>query len=137
MIVWTYVAGLVLIGASFMADIWLTVDYRLVANIALAVLAAVTTVFAAVYGIRSRWQANVVGRIFFVKALILPMVLWQGAASAWIAADYVGREHVRFVIYGCGAVAYTAMMLALLHQQRRDRLKLEAALRELDELGGD
>ena len=40
------------------------------------------------YGIRSRWQANVVGRIFFVKALILPMVLWQGTASAWIAADF-------------------------------------------------
>ncbi len=116
-----YVFGLMAISGVLVWDIWFVVDYEHVANTSLTCLAAITTVFVLLYGLRSSWWTNEVGKVFFAKAVILPLVLWQVAASAWTASDYPGREQIRFVIYTLAAIAYVVMVVVLWRQQRRDR----------------
>lgn len=128
-----YIVGVISIAVVLVYDLWFIVDYQLAADIALTALAVVTTAFVILYGVRSNWRANRVGRIFFVKAVVLPMVLWSAIASVWTDYSYPWREHVRFVIYAVAAVAYAAMVILLVQQQRGDRRRVEDELRRLGE----
>ena len=132
MMLFLYIAGGLSILGLFVWDVWFHVNYELVANISLTVFAATTTVFVLLYGLRSRWWTNVVGRVFFTKAVILPLVLWQIVLSVWFNSHYPGREQVRFVIYTMAPVAYVVMVAVLWREQRGDRAR-RGGLRDVDD----
>ena len=55
---WLYALGAAAITATFLADLWLDIDYRVAANVSLFYMAALVTVFTVLYGWRSKWRAN-------------------------------------------------------------------------------
>ncbi|MBU8833582.1 putative phage holin [Mycolicibacterium goodii] len=118
---WVYAAGLAAIAATFAADIWLPVDYRIAANTTIPVLAALVIVFATLYGLRSKWWSNRVGPIMLVKSVLLALVLVQISVSQWWDTDYPFRHQIRFTIYSLGAIAYIAMNVELWREQQHDR----------------
>lgn len=118
---WIVAVGSAVMAAVLLAGVWVDVDYQLWANSALLAIAVLVTAFGGLYGIRSRWKSNPIGRVFFAKSMVLPLVLWQAAASSWISTEYPGRQHVRFLIYTLGAIVYIPMIVALLREQKRDR----------------
>jgi len=118
---WAYVAGAAVIAATFIADLYFSINYRIAANVSLVFIAAFTTFFAALYGVRSNWQGNRIGRIFFAKSVVLPLVLWQIVLSVWWDTEYPFRQQIRFVIYTLGGVAFITMIVSLWNEQRRDR----------------
>lgn len=116
-----YLTGAVLIVATFLADLWLHIDYRVAANSSLAILAGLVTIFTALYGWRSSWRANTIGKVFLAKGIAFSLVLWQIVVAVWWDADYPGRQHLRFIIYSLGAIAYAAMVVTLWVEQRNDK----------------
>lgn len=118
---WLYLTGFLAICGTFLADVFLPVDYRIAANTTLIVLAGLVTVFTLLYGIRSRWRSNPIGKIFLVKGVFLAAVLWQIVVAQWIDTEYPFRQQIRFVIYAGGAVAYIVMLASLWRLQQRDR----------------
>lgn len=119
--IWVYLAGIATIIATFLADIWVGIDYRVAANTALVFLAAFVSVFTVMYGVGSNWRANRIGKVFLLKGVAFSVVLWQIVIAVWVDTDCPYRQHLRFVIYALGAVAYAAMVVALWREQRRDR----------------
>ncbi|MGQ9348971.1 putative phage holin [Mycolicibacterium gilvum] len=107
--------------ATFIADIWAPIDYRVAANVSLIYVAALTTIFVLLYGIRSNWRANQVGRTLFAKSVVLPFVLWQIVLATWWDTDFPYRQQVQFIIYSLGAVAYVTMTVLLWREQQSDR----------------
>jgi hypothetical protein len=118
---WLYALGAAAITATFLADLWLDIDYRVAANVSLFYMAALVTVFTVLYGWRSKWRANRVGKVFLAKGVAFSLVLWQGVAAVWVDDTYPYRHHLRFAIYSLGAVAYAAMVITLWVEQRTDR----------------
>lgn len=117
-----YVGGILVIIATMVSDLWLPIDYRVAANISLIYVASLTTVFVLLYGIRSNWRSNRIGKTLFAKSVVLPLVLWQIVVSVWWDIDYPFRHQIRFVIYVLGAVAYVTMLVSLWREQQHDRL---------------
>lgn len=118
---WAYAAGVMVVVATFISDIWFPVDYRIAANVSLIYIAVLTAVFAVRYAFWSNWRANHIGRTLFAKSVVLPFVLWQIVIATWWDSDYPFRQQIRFVIYTLGAVAYITMVVMLWREQRRDR----------------
>lgn len=118
---WLYLAGFLAIAGTFIADIWLTIDYEFDANVSLIYLAVLAAVFTLLYGLRSNWRGNRVGKVFLIKSVFLFLVLAQIALASWWDADYPLRQQVRFILYTAGAWTYASMVLTLLREQRRDR----------------
>ncbi len=118
---WLYLAGLIAIAGTFVADIWLTIDYEFDANVSLIYLAVLVAAFTLLYGFRSNWRANRVGKVFLVKTVFLSLVLAQIVLSTWWDTDYPLRQQIRFVLYTAGAWTYASMVVTLLREQRRDR----------------
>lgn len=116
-----YSAAAVLICGLLGADVWFDIDYRRWADIALLVVAAGTTVFALLYGLRSKWWTNRIGKVYLVKSLFIAAVFVQIVAGTWWSADFPGLQHLRFTIYSLGAVAYMPMLITLWREQQRDR----------------
>lgn len=125
---YAYAVGVALLVGVLVSDVWFDVDYRLAANFTLTLMATLVTVFTVLYGVRSNWGANRIGRVFFTKCVFLSVVLWQGVISVWGGPDYPYRDVVRFTIYALGVVAYTPMIITLWCQQRRDRADRAEAL---------
>ncbi|MFV8169804.1 hypothetical protein [Mycolicibacterium peregrinum] len=118
---WVYLAGLLTIVGIFVSDVWFTIDYRLGANISLVLAAAFVTAFTVLYGVRSLWRSNRIGKIFFTKSVVLAAVLWQIVLASWWDTDYPGRQQIRYVIYTLGAIVYIPMLWSLWCEQQRDR----------------
>lgn len=118
---WAYVGGIAMIAATIISDMWLSIDYRIAANVSLVFVAILTTVFALLYGFRSNWRANRIGRTLLAKSVVLPLVLWQIVLSVWWDANFPFRQQIRFIIYGLGAVAFATMVVSLVREQQRDR----------------
>lgn len=118
---WLYLAGIVAIVGTFVADVWLTIDYELDANISLIYLAVLVTIFTVLYGFRSNWRANRVGKVFLIKSVFLALVLLQIVVATWWDTDYPLRQQIRFILYTAGAWTYASMVVQLWQQQRRDR----------------
>lgn len=119
---WIYGGGAAVILVTFLADmIGLPVDYWRAAAWSLTFGAVFVTVFTILYGTRSNWQSNRVGRIFFAKSILLTAALWQIVATTWVGQDYPYRNEVRFVIYAVLALAYATMDVALIREQNADR----------------
>lgn len=118
---WLYALGAAAISATFLADVWLHIDYRVAADVSLIHMAVLVTVFTGLYWRRSKWRANRVGKVFLAKGVAFSLVLWQIVAAVWVDTDYPYRHHLRFAIYSLGAVAYAAMLITLWVEQRTDR----------------
>lgn len=116
-----YLGGIALIVATMISDVWLSIDYRIAANVALVLVAILTTMFALLYGFRSNWRANRIGRTLLAKSVVLPFVLWQIVLTVWWDTNFPFRQQIRFTIYGLGAVAFATMVVSLVREQRRDR----------------
>lgn len=118
---WAYGLAVTLTVAVLLLDVWFEPDYELWANISLIAVALLVVVFAALYGARSRWWTNRIGKIYLAKSMVLSLVLVQIAVGVWWPGEYPGRQHVRFAIYTLCAVVYAPMIVSLWREQRRDR----------------
>ncbi|QRZ05871.1 putative phage holin [Mycolicibacterium austroafricanum] len=118
---WLYIGGAAAIAATFLADLWLNIDYRFAADVSLIHMAVLVTVFTGMYGWRASWRVNRIGKVFLAKGIAFSLVLWQIVVAVWVDVDYPGRQHIRFAIYSLGAVAYAAMLITLWVEQRADR----------------
>lgn len=116
-----YGLAVALIVAVLFMDVWFEPDYEFWANVALIVVAVLVVVFAGLYGARSKWWTNRIGKIYLAKSLVLSLVLVQIAVGVWWPGEYPGRQHVRFAIYTLGAVVYLPMIVSLWREQNRDR----------------
>lgn len=116
-----YTLGILAILMVPIADIWFNPNYELAANLSLTFIAGLVTGFTLLYGLRSRWGANVIGRTFFAKCVFMSLVLWQATVSVWSGFDYPYRGVIRYLVYSLGAVAYVPMLISLYREQRRDR----------------
>lgn len=116
-----YGVAAVLVGVFLLLDVWLTIDYRFWANVALLAIALLVNVFTFRYAFWSNWRANRIGRIYLNKCLVLSLVLDQIVLASWWDAEYPGRQHVRFAVYALGAVVYVPMVISLWQEQRKDR----------------
>ncbi|MGB0971621.1 MAG: putative phage holin, partial [Mycobacterium sp.] len=96
---WAFTVGAVLIPAALAAEVWVDPDYQLLADVALALLAAVVTIFTIRYAFWSRWSDNPTGRAFLAKSVVLAMLLLHIVAERWIPVAYPLHEHVRFAVY--------------------------------------
>ena len=110
-----------LIAAVFISDIWLEVDYRVVANTFMALGALLLLAFTLLYGVRSRWRASRIGPIYLVKCVLLTAFLIQAAVAVWLDTDYPGRQQIRFIIYAATALVYVPFLVTLWREQQRDR----------------
>lgn len=118
---WVYGGGILVILTTFIADIWLPVDYWKAAAWSLTLGAGFVTVFTVRYAFWSNWRANPIGVILFTKSILLTAMMWQIVLSTWWDGDYPYRHPIRFVIYAMFALAYITMDVTLLRQQKRDR----------------
>lgn len=126
-----YGAGVGIIVATFLADVWFAVDYWRAAAWSLTFGAVFITVFTVLYGFRSNWWSNRIGKIFFAKSILLTVTMWQIVATTWIGQDYLYRNQIRFVIYAVFALAYITMDIALWREQQRDRRVKDEPTRHL------
>ena len=118
---WYGFCGLI-VGATFVSDIWWDPDYRAAADWSLACIAVSSTLFAIRYAFWSKWWTNRIGKVYLAKSIILPLVLIQAAAvTRWWDGDYPGRDPIRFAIYALGSAALVSMLVTLWQEQRRDR----------------
>lgn len=117
---WFYILGVASMVATLFADRWIDVDYRLSANISLAALAVMMTVFTVLFAARSRWRASQVGRVFLIKCVFFCLVLAQISVTVWWGEHYPWRDQIRYAIYTLGAIAYLPMLWTLWREQRRD-----------------
>ena len=118
---WVYIAGILTIVSTLVADIWVDINYRVAANVSLIYIAILATSFAALYGGGSKWWTNRIGRIFLIQTVLLACVLIQACVAVWVSAEYPDRHIFRFIIYSLGAVAYLPMLFSLRREQKRDR----------------
>ena len=79
------------------------------------------TVYVVLYGTRSRWTQNRVGRTHFFQSSTIAVFLIQISITLLTESSYVGRDIVRPIAYGAGAVGYFALIIMLLIMQQRDR----------------
>lgn len=87
----------------------------------LVALTVAMCVFTLIYGFRSRWWTNVVGRIFFPEKVVMCLVLTQVSLSAVTGSNYLGRDWVRLTLYGLGALSLVGMTVVLVWIQQRER----------------
>ena len=126
-----YGFGVGVVAATYIADIWLPINYQLAADISLICIAVWASLFAIRYAFWSRWWSTRIGRVFLANAVVLALVLIQGAVSAWWPGDYPGRGAIRFAIYTLGSTAFVPMVITLWCEQRRARRR--AAADRIDE----
>ncbi|WPH57903.1 membrane protein [Gordonia phage RayTheFireFly] len=90
-------------------------------NASLFLITIQLVAFTAIYGFRSHWNINPVGRMFLWHSTVMSLVMFQVSMSAATSSDYPGREYIRPIIYALGVLSYAAMTVTLLRQQHRDR----------------
>lgn len=117
---WYGFCGLI-VGATFVADIWCDVDYRAAADWSLACIAVWSTLFAIRYAFWSKWRTNRIGKVYLAVAILVALVLIQAAVTAWSSGDYPGRDPIRFAIYAMGSAAVASWLVTLWQEQRRNR----------------
>lgn len=92
-------------------------DDRTWGNLSLWVMTGQLVVFSTLYGLRSNWHLNEVGRMFLWHTTISSGVMFQVAMSAATASDYPYREYVRPVVYALGMCSWAAMTVMLMRYQ--------------------
>lgn len=90
-------------------------------NVSLFLVSTQLLVFTLLYGLRSHWNINPVGRMFLWHSTIMSLLMFQVSVSAWTDTSYPGREYIRPVVYALGILSYAAMTWTLVRQQQKDR----------------
>lgn len=129
---WVYAVAALLIGGGLAADVWLDIDYRRLANVSLLAVTAGAATFSALYWARSKWWTNRIGKVYLAQSVFIAAVFVQIVAGTWWDVDFPGRQHIRFVIYTLGAVAYVPMLATLWGEQQRDRRRRRGEVTERD-----
>lgn len=95
---------------------------KLIADIALCVLAGGQFAFTAQYVLRSPWWSTEIGKIYALKSVLWTLVVLQVAASVLTESEYPGRQYLRISIYIGGAVSIAVLwwLLRRIQQQGRD-----------------
>jgi hypothetical protein len=73
------------------------------------------------YGLRSRWYASDAGKVLFTSFWCTSVALMQVSITLVTDAEYWGRDVIRPIAYGLGALATLFMLLYVLKMQRKDR----------------
>lgn len=94
---------------------------KLIADIALCVLAAGQFAFTAQYVLRSPWWATEIGKIYALKSVLWTLVVLQVAASVLTESEYPGRQYFRISIYIGGAVSIAVLWWLLRRIQAQGR----------------
>lgn len=118
---WVNIMVIVAVMGTVVSDLWFDPNYRMLANIALLIMACLVVFFTLLYVLRSRWSSNEIGLIYAVKCGALSMVLVQATVASWWDLDYPFRQQIRFMIYAVGALVYVPMIVSLVFNQQRDR----------------
>lgn len=108
-------------AAALLVQVQNFVSTDLLADVALTLMATAVVLFTILYGYRSAWNTNRIGKVFLVKSVLLSLVLVQVAVSVWTNSDYPFRDEIRLLIYASGFVAFVAMIRTLWREQQRDR----------------
>lgn len=116
-----YLLGGLTMMAAVIAGLWIDIDYLLAARISMTVLTAAVISFTLLYGWRSAWCANRVGKAFFAKSVIFSIMLIEMTLAGWWDAYYPERSLVRYIIYTSSAIAYIGMLIALIQEQSRTK----------------
>lgn len=125
---WVYLPAVAAMVGTVVADVWFTVDYQLLANVAVAAAAVLTSAFAALYAFRSKWWRNPIGKTYLVKSVFMALMLDQIALALWWGADFPGRQHIRWIIYASAVIAYIPMFITLFREQSNDRQEVRDRL---------
>jgi hypothetical protein len=120
---WVNIMVVVAIVITVVSDAWFDPDYRTLANLSLLTMAGLVVSFTMLYILRSRWSSNKIGLIYAVKCGALSMVLVQATVASWWDLEYPFRQQIRFAIYTIGALVYIPMLVSLVREQERDRLR--------------
>lgn len=100
----------------------------------LVALTLAMVVFTIIYGLRSRWWSNEVGRVFFPEKVLMCFVLVQVSASAVTQSTYPYRDQARLLLYGLGFLSLVCMIVLLLKIQGREQFgRKEAKARRAEE----
>lgn len=104
---------------------------KLVADIALCVLAAGQFAFTAQYVLRSPWWTTEIGKIYALNSVLWTLVVMQVAASVLTESEYPGRQYFRIAIYIGGALAVMVLwwLLRRIQKQGRDARALRGDIR--------
>lgn len=98
---------------------WVSADTA--ADYLLSMWTVLAAVFTVLYGVRSRWRATAAGRALLYIAAVMTLVGAQVCLSAWVGADYPGREVLRTALYLGVAVTMLNMLVTLYRVQRDQR----------------
>ncbi|GAC70712.1 putative phage holin [Gordonia soli] len=94
---------------------------KMIADIAICVLAFEQLVFTVQYVVKSPWWASNLGKVYALKSTLWTLVVLQVAVSVSTGSEYPGRHYVRLVIYVGGAVAMVWLWLMLRRYQEEGR----------------
>jgi hypothetical protein len=112
--------------AALMLALWSQVGQVVYVQIMTATSAAACWVFVALYGARSPWRRNQVGRSIMWLALSLALILTL-ISTSFLFGAYPGRDLVRNLIYSSLPVALVQFTRVLVRvQQGRERGEIPA-----------
>lgn len=94
---------------------------KIVADVALCVLATMQLIFTMQYALRSPWWTTEIGKIYALKSVLWTLVALQVAASVLTSSEYPGRQYFRISIYVGGAVAVFVLWMLLRRIQAQGR----------------
>lgn len=86
----------------------------------LVALTVAMIVFTIIYGLRSKWWSNEVGRVFLPEKVLMCLVLFQVSLSAVTRSTYPYRDEARLLLYGLGFLSLVWMIGLLLKIQGRE-----------------
>lgn len=100
---------------------------KLVADVALCVLAVEQLAFTLLYVLRSPWWTTRLGVIYAAKSLVWTLVVLQVTASVLSQSDYPYRHWFRLGIYAGGAAAMVGLTVVLWRFQQQGKAERRAA----------
>jgi hypothetical protein len=118
---WVYSAAALAIAGALFVGIFVDINFRVWANVALIAISVLVTIFTGLYLLRSKWWANAIGEVYLRKSIIVWAVLVQITVANWLDNDFWGRQSIRFIIFAAGAVVYVPMIESLWREQQNDR----------------
>lgn len=90
-----------------------------VTTVLVAIAAVPANLFPLLYGLRSPWYVNALGRALLALAVGTALLIDLSLLRYVLGEDYPGRDQLRLVIYGLVTVGLWGQFLALLRAQRR------------------
>lgn len=112
--------ALALTGAAIANGVVVAVaapDWRLAANILLALLMAKAAVFVVLYGLRSNWRQTAPGRAVMGLIACIATICGVGVVGAFLG-NYPGKPFVRVAAFIAVGLTLMNLLLVLIDTQR-------------------